>query len=279
MQGTATVIDLIQEWKEESEFKEYLEEQSIFHEVPRQNRLTPPEMARILEYIYTSLRKLEPYCHGPGKEEEARGLNDLMSFVRNILSYCIYPQSADQQFERLHPLKSWLFFLPISFLKRAREFPDVMILLAHFYAVALAVEPLFPAVGAAWFGSLAVGPIREIHRGLVQLSQRRSPSDQNWPLALMEFPLEMKSEFHMRMGWLRGDEVREQQEFVAQEMHFPPSPSVDTSSGSSEEAVGGGVVRVPAYDLSQIPDLQINPLSSEAFFQRGLWRGWSTASQ
>lgn len=169
MQGTTHVIRLIQDWKDISEFGEYIEEISHSHDVSRLPQLSPEEMAWLLNDIYISLRQLEPYVHG--REEESKGLNDLILFVRTLAAY-IPLQSADEQFELLHPLRSWLFFLPISFSKRAREDKDVIILLAYFYAVALAVEPLFPAVGATWFGSLAVGPIREIHRNL--LRQRQS---------------------------------------------------------------------------------------------------------
>jgi len=153
-----------------------------------------------------------------------------------------------------------------------------MILLAHFYAVTLAVEPLFPAVGAAWFGSLAVGPIREIHKSLLQERQGMTLSEQQrrWPITLLNFPLETVRDFRIRMGWLRADEVAAQA-YAAQEMRFPPS-----SSGWSEATTRCGVTMSPGsptFDISNIPDMQVEPISkSEEFYGPGLWRGWSTAS-
>lgn len=266
----------MQPFQDESEFREYLEENNFFHEAPGPKQLSPEETARLLNHIFNSLRILEPFVQG--REEESRGLNDLILFVRNLAGNILL-QSAAEQFERLHPLRSWLFFLPIAFLKRAREDQDVLILLAHFYAVALAVEPLFPAVGAAWFGSLAVGPIVEIHKNLVPQHQNMTlPEKQRrWPIHLMEFPLEVVRDFRIRMGWKRADEFAA--EVYTQEMQFPSSPSL---SGSSEGTVGGPVARIgggsTVFDITQSSDIQVKPLSNEDFYGPGLWRGWSTAS-
>ena len=152
-----------------------------------------------------------------------------------------------------------------------------MILLAYFYAVALAVEPLFPAVGAAWFGSLAVGPIREIHRSLVRQRQSMDSLEQQrcWPITLMNFPLQVARNFRLRMGLWRADEVP----YAAQEMRYPSSPSV---SGWSEEVPTSVAVEAPvvntAFDIRQLPDVQVVPMECEDFYGSGLWRGWSTMS-
>jgi len=272
MQGTATVVNSMQPFKNESEFCEYLEEYNCFHEASVPKLFNLEEAVESLNHIFNSLGILRHYVEG--HEEESRGLNDLILFVRNLADNTML-QSAAEQFERLHPLRSWLFFLPISFLKRAREDQDVLILLAHFYAVALAVEPLFPAVGAAWFGSIAIGPILEIHKNLVQQHQSMTQLEkqQRWPIRLMKFPLEVVRDFRIRMGWRRADEVAAEA-YSAQEMQFPSSPSV---SGSSEGTVGGPVAQMReggvVSDIRQFPDTQVTPLSNEDFYRPGLWRG------
>lgn len=278
MQGTAAVVGSIQSWKDESEFSEFLEEQSHFSE--KQPRyLTPEDMARLLNDIFNSLRVLEPYVQG--REEESKGLDSLIMFVRNLAAYIPF-ESDDEQFELLHPLRNWLFFLPISFLKRAKQDQDAMILLAHFYAVALAVEPLFPAIGAAWFGSLAIGPIHEIHRHLWQQHHSMTPLElqARWPIKLMEFPLQARHDFRIRMGWKRADEVAAEAAARAlqQEMSSPSSPSVSGSEATTSETA----VRIgnddQAFDITRLPGIQVEPLPDEDFCEIGLWRGWSTAS-
>lgn len=201
MQGTSTVISAMQEWRHDSEFGEFMEEKRIFSRTPFQPQIEDPERDKqVLEHVYEALKGLEPYVSG--KAEETRGLNDLMNFIQNLQRY-VPIHSAEEQFEFIHPLRAWLFFLPIDFLKRVKRDPSVMILLAHFYGVALAVEPLFPAVGAAYFGTMSVGPVEEIHRNLLRQRDRMDAGELQWPISLMEFPLNMVHEFRQRMGWRR----------------------------------------------------------------------------
>lgn len=206
MQGTSTVIDAMQEWKDESQFGDFMEEKQIFCRTPFQPQIEDPERDKqVLNHIYDALKRLEPYVNG--KAEEGKGLNDLINFVQNLQDY-IPIRSPEDQFEHIYPLRAWLFFLPIDFVKRVERDPSVMILLAHFYGVALAVEPLFPAVGAAYFGTMSVGPIEEIHKTLMRQSTENTGSENlDWPISLMEFPLEMVREFRLRMGWRTMGEV------------------------------------------------------------------------
>lgn len=206
MQGTSTVIDAMREWKGESQFGDFMEEKQIFCRTPFQPQIEDPERDRhVLNHIYNALKLLKPYVNG--KVEEEKGLNDLINFIQNLQHY-VPIQSPEDQFEFIYPLRAWLFFLPIDFLKRVKRDPSVMILLAHFYGVALAVEPLFPAVGAAYFGTMSVGPIEEIHKTLLRRHAERTEDESlEWPISLMEFPLDMVQEFRQRMGWRRIGEV------------------------------------------------------------------------
>lgn len=181
-------------WKHESEFSGFMEEGEIFTGGTHRAPIADPQRdLHVVSHVYKSLYPLRD--HFQGKDEELRGLEDLIGFVKG-LSECVPVHSAEEQFELLHPLRTWLFFLPIDFLRKGQQDASVMVLLAHFYGVALAVEPLFPAVGAAYFGTMSVGPIEHIHRTLA----KRMPS----ALALMTFPLEMVSHFRQRMDWRRA---------------------------------------------------------------------------
>lgn len=54
------------------------------------------------------------------------------------------------------------------FLQQTRGSPSALVILAHYYTIA--VEPLFPEVGAAYFGTLSLGPIEEIARRLFSIN-------------------------------------------------------------------------------------------------------------
>jgi hypothetical protein len=70
----------------------------------------------------------------------------------------------------------------------------------------LVVEPLFPEVGAAYFGSLSLGPIEEIARRLFSINVSQSyDADMQTPLNLMEYPIDMISKFRGRMGWIQPE--------------------------------------------------------------------------
>ncbi|KAI5817316.1 hypothetical protein BZA77DRAFT_245301 [Pyronema omphalodes] len=192
LQGTATVIDAMEPWKHESEFAGFMAEKEIFSRGPfRQQIVDPTRDRHVVSHVYHALTMLYDYLDG--HDQARKGLEDLINFVQGLHEH-IPVHSGEAQFELLHPLRTWLFFLPIDFL-RAKD-DRVMVLLAHFYGVALAVEPLFPAVGAAYFGTMSVGPIEQIQRTLIKKSSSA--------INLMAFPLEMVKHFRERMDWRRA---------------------------------------------------------------------------
>jgi len=186
-------------WKQESEFAGFMEEKEFFTREPFRSRIANPGRDRqVVNHVYNCLLQLLEYFHG--RDEELGSLNELINFVHGLYEF-IPVHAAEDQFALLHPLRSWLFFLPIDFLRRGQQDPTAMILLAHFYGVALAVEPLFPAVGAAYFGTMSVGPVEQIHRMLVKCAA--ASQEARHALGLMEFPLEMVQHFRDRMNWRR----------------------------------------------------------------------------
>lgn len=227
MQGTTTVISAMEDWKHESEFDEFIDEKIVFSAAPQQPQIEDPERDKqVLNHVYSALERLEPYV--VGKDEETRGLKDLMNFVQNLQSFVPF-RSEEEQFEFIHPLRTWLFFLPIDFLKRVKRDPSVMVLLAHFYGVALAVEPLFPAVGAAHFGSMSLGPVESIHQNLLRQRGTMDSGEFEWSISLMEFPLEMVHEFRQRMSWRAAQgigEDRDEDEDMDMDMEAINHPKV-----------------------------------------------------
>jgi hypothetical protein len=66
------------------------------------------------------------------------------------------------------------------------------------------MERLFPEIGAAYFGSLSIGPVEEIARRLLSINISGSAEgDLQTPLALMEYPIDTVNEFRSRMGWVQ----------------------------------------------------------------------------
>ncbi|KAF7948784.1 hypothetical protein EAE96_007975 [Botrytis aclada] len=210
MHGTSSVIDAMQPWKMESQFGDFIAEQSTFptappSPAPGQKKLSQPRKQDLdaLQRAYAQLQKVEVHLKSHG--EDTKAIQQLMSFVRGVRK--VSPShTAAQRFEMLNPLRAWLFWLPVMFLQQTRGSPSALVILAHYYTIALVVEPLFPEVGAAYFGSLSLGPIEEIARRLFSINvSQTSDSNMQTPLHLMEYPIDMVSMFRSRMGWVQPE--------------------------------------------------------------------------
>ncbi|KAH8815862.1 hypothetical protein F5884DRAFT_198179 [Xylogone sp. PMI_703] len=210
MQGTSSVIDAMQPWKHESQFGEFIAEQSTFptappSPAPGSKKLSQPRKQDLdaLNQAYAQLQKVE--AHLKENREDPKAITQLMSFVRGIRKLSA-SHTAAQRFEMLNPLRAWLFWLPVMFLQQTRGSPSALVILAHYYTVALVVEPLFPEIGAAYFGSLSLGPIEEIARRIFSISLAQpSDGEMQTPLNLMEYPIDMVAKFRSRMGWVQPE--------------------------------------------------------------------------
>ncbi len=200
----------MQQWKNESQFGDFIAEQSTFptappSPAPGSKKLSNPRKQDLdsLQRAYAQLQKVELYLKE--NNEDPKAIQQLMTFVRGVRK--VSPShTAAQRFEMLNPLRAWLFWLPVMFLQQTHGSPSALVILAHYYTVALVVEPLFPEVGASYFGSLSLGPIEEIARRLFSISvSQTSESDMQTPLTLMEYPIDMVSKFRNRMGWIQPE--------------------------------------------------------------------------
>ncbi|KZF23639.1 hypothetical protein L228DRAFT_267618 [Xylona heveae TC161] len=207
MQGTSTVIDAMQPWRNESNFTAFMDEQATFPKAPASphsmhsgvSDRAQLQQLGVLGPLFDSLQRLRPYV--AGRVEEMRAVDDLSNFI-STLGSTLPVTNAEEQFQLLHPLRSWLFWIPISFLNCPKTDLQVMAVLAHFYAAALAVEPLFPAAGVAYFSGLSVGPIEEMHKMLYEMQRAQGPSeDLRIAMTLMEYPYQLAEAFRNRMGW------------------------------------------------------------------------------
>jgi len=224
----------MQPWKNESQFGDFIAEQSTFptappSPLPGSSQLSNPRKADLdsLQRAYAQLQRVETHLKENG--EDVKAVQQLMSFVRGVRK--VSPShTAAQRFEMLNPLRAWLFWLPVMFLQQTRGSPSALVILAHYYTVALVVEPLFPEVGAAYFGSLSLGPIEEIARRLFSINvSQTSEANLQTPLNLMEYPIDMVASFRSRMGWVQPERTAsfptfQNNPFRLEDTYSNPSP-------------------------------------------------------
>ena len=249
----------MQSWKLESHFADFMDEQPTFPRAPAsplpldplQPREPRQEDLSSLQHVHHALRNLETYV--AGKEEETKRVKELMSFVRSLRSFLPVTSYA-QQFELLHPLRSWLFWLPISFLQRPKREPSVMLVLAHFYAVALAMAPIFPEIGSAYFASMSISPIEEIMSGLTRMQESQPLEDDlQTPLSLMQFPLEMVADFRAGMGWAQHSPLPYPQIHLVHSPYSYASVELHTESDPSEYPLDLSVTYSHSREHSHVP--------------------------
>ncbi|KAK0719888.1 hypothetical protein B0H67DRAFT_661676 [Lasiosphaeris hirsuta] len=205
MHGTSSVIEAMDPWKHESQFGDFIAESSTFPTAPPSptpdHKPSQPrqEDLEAFERTLQQLQKVESYLKQ--KREDTKSIAQLINFLRGARK--VSPTlSVSQQFERLRPLRTWLFYLPVMLLQQTHGSPSTLVIIAHYYTVALVMERLFPEIGAAYFGSMTTGPAEDIARRLWSMNVSRDvDGDLQTPVALMEFPLDTIHEFRQRMGW------------------------------------------------------------------------------
>lgn len=259
----------MQPWKNESQFGDFIAEQSTFPTAPpspdpASKKLSQPRKQDLdaLQRAYVQLQKVEAYLKE--NKEETKAITQLMSFVRGVKK--VSPShTAAQRFDMLNPLRAWLFWLPVMFLQQTRGSPSALVILAYYYTIALVVEPLFPEVGAAYFGSLSMGPIEEIARRLFSINvSQTSEADLQTPLNLMEYPIDMVSKFRGRMGWVQPERTASFPTF----RHSGYSMSDDTSAFypyGNNPAFSYSEEHIMTMPSESLPNSAISPLSLDPF--------------
>ncbi|KAL5583839.1 hypothetical protein FOVSG1_015518 [Fusarium oxysporum f. sp. vasinfectum] len=208
MQGTSSVIGAMDSWKHESQFGDLFAETSTFPLVsPSPGKYLRPRADDLGAFQRTleQIQHMETYLKH--RKEETAHIQDLVGFLRG--SRKISPTlSIAQQFERLQPLRSWVFWRPVSYLQHYHGSPNSLVVIAHLYTAALLMERLFPEVGAAYFGSLTISPIEEITRRLMSINvSNDTKCELQTPLKLIVFPIDMVDEFRGGMGRAQPEEM------------------------------------------------------------------------
>lgn len=146
-------------WKDSSRFISYIEDNPGFFS---QRSLQPSTLSLDDESLFLATGALQRLSTRLANHHPlSRHLHEMLEFTREIQTYSATMQS-DQIFEKLQPLRSWLFWMPVTLIQADEIESSAMILLAQLYTIALAVDSSLPELGGAALGSLTVGAIQEI---------------------------------------------------------------------------------------------------------------------
>ena len=182
-------------WKDSSIFASYIDEYpSFFSPIA----VKPPKLSfddESLPEATDALQKLASrittnHMLSSRVQEVREFTNDIQMFSATMKN--------DQFFEKLQPLRFRLFWMPVTLVQADDLEVSDLIVLAHLYSVALAVDSALPELGGAALGAMTVKAIEEIDR-MVKYGPATRPSvGFTQPVVddLMHFPRVMLTKFH-----------------------------------------------------------------------------------
>ncbi|KAJ4373184.1 hypothetical protein N0V83_003476 [Neocucurbitaria cava] len=205
--GTKTVIQSMQPWRHESLFADYIAEHTPMPNRHFMNPISTPmtqearrEHLNTLSDIHASLQRLQPYLSR--NDQETKWVDQLKGYLDRLRA-SNQPQTPKEQFNQLYALRKWLFWVPISLLAAKSGDVNVLVVLAHFYAAALALEPMFPDVASVFVADLSLRPLEEIVQLVQGYSDTRYDSRIQTMSYLVQFPIDMASTYKTRREWAR----------------------------------------------------------------------------
>lgn len=264
-------------WKHESQFTDFIAESSTFPTAPPspdpEHRPTQPRREDLDAFQRTLEQVMKVEAHLKYHKEETTQIQHLTGFLKGARK--ISPTlSIAQQYERLQPLRTWLFWMPVGYLQNYHGSPNSLVVIAHLYTVALLMERLFPEIGAAYFGSLAMGPVEEIARRLMSINIASDiKAHMQTPLTLMEFPIDTVTEFRSRMGWVHPNRTASFPQFHPPNFHVNDEESMNATTESfmpyGNPAFAYSAEEMPMLNSASIPGSQgggVSPLALSSPF-------------
>ncbi|RMZ75991.1 hypothetical protein DV738_g5155, partial [Chaetothyriales sp. CBS 135597] len=205
-QGVSTVMNAMRPWAHESDLAQYLNFQrsmarGMTSSTPAYPTPTIPmsnENLRRVEEMMGELHNLKVRL--ANNEELAEHVGRLLEYLRQLQQSFPIP-APEQAFIRLQPLRELIFWLPPLILRAGEYDLGPFTVLAHLYATALILEPLFPEIGGAYFGEMCLAPLEKIHDILrTRRNSQPQASDFQVALSLVEVPMQMATMYRSRQG-------------------------------------------------------------------------------
>jgi hypothetical protein len=171
-------------------FIELIAEEDLVAESFRAHRrrasISATDRSMTLQTIGQTLQRLQ---YGlVGLDMEAYWVDQLLSYVQRLQA-TPPAQSPEEQFSQSYMIRKWLFWVPISLLQRQGGKGPAMLALAHFYATALTLEPLFPDLGASFCSALALPALENIINVTTAMRSEQGLDSASSEIAtLMSFP-------------------------------------------------------------------------------------------
>ncbi|GAB7355101.1 hypothetical protein MBLNU459_g5682t1 [Dothideomycetes sp. NU459] len=279
--GIRTVTNAMDGWRHESLFAEYIVPfLKPVHEA--RPHVSHQERHSILSTVISSLDRLRPFL--VGHDTESYWVDQLLSYVQSLIRS--HPaQTVVDQFDQLYKLRKWILFVPSLLLEQPVVSGPVTLVLAHLYATALALEPLFPDLGPSFCTAISLEPLEKIIQMTAPMQMNQTFGQHGLEIgSLMQFPQQAASSY--RWAQQRDDQMHMQDQSRSDSYAGPINFDMESMSYSSFGNLSPGFVpsqinaqhgRVPSDSHSPYLDV---PTATQTYESSGFTYGtseWGTA--
>lgn len=187
-------------WKQKSELAQFLEHQRYLgctnSPVMSGHRSQNKDLARLDHTVMILQGVQKQVAHS---QEHYCRIGELLQFLRHFRKD-LPSQTPQQAFERVQPLRLWLFWLPPAMLRGGETDISALAILAQFFAAGVVLDGIFPDLGGAYLGPLSIGPIDDIHR-IIAARNTTDPFSPDLQLAitLMDLPQQTVAQYKNRL--------------------------------------------------------------------------------
>ena len=101
----------------------------------------------------------------PNVHPLAQRLQEILRFAEDF-QFSSKSMQSEEIFAKLQPLRSWLFWMPVTLVKANDMSSSAMVLLAQLYTLAQAIDSSIPELSGAALGSLSVQAVEQLDRKL-----------------------------------------------------------------------------------------------------------------
>lgn len=166
-------------WKDTSLFLTFIEDNPAFFSPQSMPTTSVSFDDNSLYQAINALRRLSARL--PNVHPLAQRLHEVITFAQDFQS-CSTSMQSKQLFEKLQPLRAWLFWMPVNLIKANDMGSSAMILLAQLYTLSLAIDSSIPELKGAALGSLTVQAIEQIdmklrYKQAITIGVEMNPSD------------------------------------------------------------------------------------------------------
>ncbi|GAM87397.1 hypothetical protein ANO11243_054210 [Dothideomycetidae sp. 11243] len=196
--GITSITAAIESWQQESIYSDEVRRInacSAWKSAGRTIDNLIKERPEVLSRISLALQQLR--AHLSARPVETHWVDQFLDLIRRLQTTAP-ADTAEEQFNHLYVLRKWVFWLPVYLLQEGPIDMLKLSVIAHLYAMALALGPVFPRLGAELCGDNAAPALLHVLNRMRAMQPEMRFFD---PTTMMQFPDAVLAEFNARTPW------------------------------------------------------------------------------